>query len=142
MTELVNGKDVLALLFLLCQLDDLECVFCSGSLDSFWHLWLSAPIWMSAQPHKKKKISIYRTNVNSFSRTNVSDMGCTSSMTQSLFGSRFSHSSVLQESKSCLPLDTLVFYSVLLFLSSFAPVERSGLYLKTCRGVKESGKDF
>lgn len=91
---------------------------------------------------KKKKISIYRTNVNSFSRTNVSDMGCTSSMTQSLFGSRFSHSSVLQESKSCLPLDTLVFYSVLLFLSSFAPVERSGLYLKTCRGVKDSGKDF
>lgn len=55
MTELVNGKDVLASLFLLCQLDDLECVFCSGSLDSFWHLWLSAPIWMSAQPHKKKK---------------------------------------------------------------------------------------
>lgn len=68
-------------------------------------------------------------------------MGFISSVTQTLFGRRFSHSA-LPESKSRFSLDALLSYSVLLILFSFVPAERSGLYVKTCRGVKDSGKDF
>lgn len=41
---IVNGQGVLASLFLLSYLDDLEFFFYSASLVSFWHLWLSAAI--------------------------------------------------------------------------------------------------